>query len=886
MVSISFSIGAGRFYEEDQVLGLSHLLEHCIFAPNKSFPQIGQLTEFIDNNGGDINAWTDDLSTNFHLLCPISIALQAIEMLASKLLFPVFDKQNVGSEITAIDAEFSSKKSDEIRRLTSVQKSMCSQTHPYNRFSMGNRHTLTALPLERVISQLASYHQRHFVSNNMSVAMSLPDNHHSEMKKTHQHIVDSVEDLLATFPTNNEPLSPAKSIAFKPLFENQLISIKSRVSAIIISIILDKHRIDAFDNLALTMFETVLSSRHVGGFIDVAKTKYDILDFSIKHGFEDARQAEVQLCFSLTHQLSKTAIVDLYRLFKDYIAFISVDKLPQWRFREKQRQIDLQHSFAKRKNVLDRTVELAEVIRMHADTTNCSFFSLDSSDVQNRFHCILKQIKDQKLPIYALTGTGDFDRKTDHYNVEYAIEDVTLDQRTSQCDVRFNHAPQNTFLPSSLEVFRPCQSNSKSLSNAPSHYRWTMQAFRMDYWLCYRDNKPLGDIYVSFISKDMYGSDSIAVAKRIWLACVQDYLKTYFFQTQDAGLYFKVYGHQRGISVQTSGFTDRQLLLMYELLSHVTSFRISETDFQRAKHKVENKINRSLWQKPINKLFSSLSEVVHSSVIRPENLLHALYALEFTDFEHYQDRFFANVEIESLMVGNWPLILGDRLKEHIYKRFKPKLNDKDPAFTGNQTSTASYAFRLNHQVIETSDTDDQAFMLFQSFGETDKCESELRPIAFSLMIEAFLSPLFFVEMRNKRKVGYNLGVGYKPIEKHAGIVVYALSPNIENEMLKTQIIDGLRTVIQEAKTTGIDFASLQKLVCEQINQPTENASSLGRFIWLHFDNPEPLTYASALRETVLAMDEKDFWQNCEKLLFENEKQVILQTKMKCHEHEA
>lgn len=889
-MSFSFSIGAGRFYEDGQVLGLSHLLEHCIFAPNKAYPKIGQLTEFIDSNGGDINAWTDELSTNFHVSCPVNIALEAIEMLANKLFYPVFDKATIKSEIIAIDAEFSSKKGDETRRLASVQKSFCNQTHPYHRFSIGSEDTLTAVSLEQLIEQLYSYHQCQFVANNMSLAMSFPASDDTDATKSHQKLFNDAGKILERLPSNEGVSRPTTGRAFSPLKSHQLISIKSNANAVVFSLFIDKCDTEELDNLALTMLDATLTSRHMGGLVDVIRREFCLIDFTLRNGFDDHNQSEIQFCLSFGEHLDMDAVVHLHAVFSDYIDFVIETKIPRWRFREKQKQCDLQLKFAKQKPVLERTIELAEHIRtsdVQDDEHEAQIsVALDSDECQTRLQQILKHIREQNLSVYKLSDHGVFDLKTEYFDVEYRVEKIPVDPNNARERFRFNHAPRNTFLPSSIEVFQPKTSCANSPSETPHHYHWAEQSLRLDYWLCYKDHQPLGDIYVSFISKGLYGSDRLAVAKRIWLECVQAHLKAHFFQAEDAGLYFKVYGHNRGISIQTSGFTDRQILLVYELLNQVTSFQVSEAEFSQGKSKVERKLSRSLWQKPINKLFSVLSETVHSSVIKSENLLGTLDSLEYTDYQRLQDGFFEALSIESLMVGNWPLALANRLKEHLYDRFSSKfvVDHSDIPIHETRADTANER-AFSNKLIDISHSNEQAFMLFQSFGEIDKSEQQLTPIALALLIEAFLSPLVFVEMRNVRNVGYNLGVGYKPIELHAGIVVYAQSPALDQDILKEQMLDGLHSVISKTKSAGIDFSSLKALVCQQINTPVENASSLGRYIWQHYDNPEPLDYAKKLQAAVNAIDESEFWLNCEQLLENNDSQMMLQTKIggfRCH----
>ena len=57
---------AGSASEQTGEEGMAHFLEHMLFMGTEKYPSENEYAEFITNNGGYNNAFTDLTDTNYH----------------------------------------------------------------------------------------------------------------------------------------------------------------------------------------------------------------------------------------------------------------------------------------------------------------------------------------------------------------------------------------------------------------------------------------------------------------------------------------------------------------------------------------------------------------------------------------------------------------------------------------------------------------------------------------------------------------------------------------------------------------------------------------------------------------------------------------------------
>ena len=109
-VTVSFYVGAGARYERDELAGISHLVEHCVFKGTVDWPEPADISIAIEGVGGVINAATDREYTVYYAKAPapqLDVALDVVLDLACRPLFDAGElekeRQVILEELAAVE---------------------------------------------------------------------------------------------------------------------------------------------------------------------------------------------------------------------------------------------------------------------------------------------------------------------------------------------------------------------------------------------------------------------------------------------------------------------------------------------------------------------------------------------------------------------------------------------------------------------------------------------------------------------------------------------------------------------------------------------------------------------------------------------------------------
>src|ERR1041384_5499280 len=80
-VSVSLFVGAGSRYEDDDLAGVSHFLEHMLFKGTERRPTPREIAETIEGVGGIMNAGTDRELTVYWCKVPSAHFERAFDVL-------------------------------------------------------------------------------------------------------------------------------------------------------------------------------------------------------------------------------------------------------------------------------------------------------------------------------------------------------------------------------------------------------------------------------------------------------------------------------------------------------------------------------------------------------------------------------------------------------------------------------------------------------------------------------------------------------------------------------------------------------------------------------------------------------------------------------------
>ena len=166
----TLSIGVGQFQDPDNAQGIAHFLEHMLFMGSKKYPKPNEYMQFIQENGGDTNAFTAAEQTTYLFSINSSQFAAALDRLSSSVKDPLFDPTMVGKEINAVNSEWLlSRQSDSfIQQRTAANTG--NPNHPRLKLGVGNKDTLSNDESE-LLKHLNNFYKEFYSANLMKLVL-------------------------------------------------------------------------------------------------------------------------------------------------------------------------------------------------------------------------------------------------------------------------------------------------------------------------------------------------------------------------------------------------------------------------------------------------------------------------------------------------------------------------------------------------------------------------------------------------------------------------------------------------------------------------------------------------------------------------------------------
>jgi zinc protease len=172
LAAIQYWVGAGSIHEAEQLGGgLSHYLEHMIFKGTGTRGP-GQVSQEIADAGGEINAYTSNDRTVFHVTLPAERWLVGLDVLTDAVFHPAFPEGEWACEREVILREYDMGEDDPGRVMNRLIWETAFRVHPYRIPIIGWRDILVTMGRD----DLVAYHRKHYSPDNMilSVAGDIP----------------------------------------------------------------------------------------------------------------------------------------------------------------------------------------------------------------------------------------------------------------------------------------------------------------------------------------------------------------------------------------------------------------------------------------------------------------------------------------------------------------------------------------------------------------------------------------------------------------------------------------------------------------------------------------------------------------------------------------
>ena len=166
--SSSFNVQVGSLSNPDDVLGLAHYLEHMLFMGTEKYPTENKADSTASDFDGWINAYTDDLNTNYHFSVENSGLKNMSDIYTQFFIKPLLKKDALTREMMAVNSEYMMGFSSNFWPFYELMTSLSNPKSPHSRFSTGS---LTTLNKTNIQERLREFYDRYYSANLMTIAM-------------------------------------------------------------------------------------------------------------------------------------------------------------------------------------------------------------------------------------------------------------------------------------------------------------------------------------------------------------------------------------------------------------------------------------------------------------------------------------------------------------------------------------------------------------------------------------------------------------------------------------------------------------------------------------------------------------------------------------------
>ncbi|MCG9649472.1 insulinase family protein [Vibrio brasiliensis] len=815
----ALAVNVGHFDDPQDREGLAHYLEHMLFLGTEKYPKVGEFQSYINQHGGSNNAWTGTEHTCFFFDVTPNAFESGLDRFSQFFTAPLFNSEALDKERQAVESEYKLKLKDDSRRLYQVHKELVNPEHPFSKFSVGNIETLGDRDGQSIRDEIVAFHFEQYSADLMTLAITGPQqldqleswciekftaipNHHLIEKQIE---VPYCDEHSTGIMVNVEPVKEIRKLIMTFPMPS-----------------MDQH----YQSKPLSYFAHLLGYEGSGSLMLALKGQGWITSLSAGGGTSGSNYREFTVSCALTPKgLEHTD--DIIQAVFSYLNLIKQDGMAEWRYLEKQAVLESAFRFQEPTRPLDLVSHL--VINMqHYGEKDVIYgdFMMNHYD-EPLLNTLFEFFSPDNLRTTLVAKGYDYPNRAKWYFTPYGITEFSDRQKefflqTSQ--LNFSLPEKNPFICFDLdpkEIETPHET-PQVLEELPGFKLWHLQdvEFRV----------PKGVIYIAIDSPHAVANPRNIVKTRLCVEMFLDSLATDTYQAEIAGMGYNMYAHQGGVTLTISGFSQKQPELMQLILSRFAERDFSATRFDNIKQQLLRNWQNSAQDRPISQLFNALTGILQPNNPPYSALVEALETIEVDELASFVDAILAELHVEMFVYGDWTkadaLSLGSTLKDALRVHNQQYEEALRPlVMLGKNGSFQREVF---------CDQEDSATVLYYQCDDTSP-----RSIALYSLANHLMSATFFHEIRTKQQLGYMVGTGNLPLNRHPGIALYVQSPNAAPiELIRSidEFLNAFYMVLLELNE--YQWHSSKRGLWNQIATPDTTLRGRAQRLWVAIGNKD------------------------------------------------
>lgn len=795
----SLDVYVGSYQNPQDREGLAHFLEHMLFLGTEQYPESGEYQTFIAEHGGSHNAGTGLENTTYFFDIDAQYLEQALDRFAPFFHSPNFDAKYVERERNAVESEYRLKIKDDGRRQWDVLQEQVDPSHPMAKFTVGNLQTLADLNDRPIRAELLTFYQQYYSANLMKLVV-LGAESLDELEALVTPRFSPIANNQIDIPMHSARLMPADQspllIEVKPLKELRELSISFQLPK------MQPHwRVKPARFLA-----ALIGHEGPGSLLQLLKTRGWADSLSAGAGLEDRSSSLFMIDIGLTPEGYKHH-EDITELVFSWIKMIQESGVEEWRYKEQASLATLAFRFQEKQNPMRYASSLASSMQ-HFPVTDV----LRANYLMEQFdQSLIRQVAQDLVPensfVMLTAPEVATEQLSKRYQVPYRVRPIsksTLDKwRNPTAESGLAVAVKNPYIPTNLALIDSSDQPVPALLSAGKGINsWHLADSRFGV--------PKADI-IGLLGTDKTASlEGLAMAE-LYLDLVRDQLNAAAYPAAEAGLNFGLSVSARALRVAVAGYSDKQDVLLEDVLRALTQLNWNQSNFERLKQKRLRSLANFQREYPFRQVMSGLYSML-SGRWTPLQKMAVIEAVSMPQLKEFSAQLLSSVELQLLVSGNHSKKVAKSIEQQFARNFTlvPVSNPSSIAKLENGPRVGQ---------IPVDHADSVAVLYLQ--GERDG----LQQMALVSLLAEMLSAPFYNSLRTEKQLGYVVSAFASNLDLVPGLTMLVQSPIADEVELRREFelfIDDFAEDVER-----LSEADLQRYKDSLLSSLTEKPKNLG-----------------------------------------------------------
>ncbi|RME34472.1 MAG: peptidase M16 [Gammaproteobacteria bacterium] len=754
----ALDVHTGSAADPDDRPGLAHFLEHMLFLGTARYPEAGAYQAFISQHGGDHNAWTAGVHTNYFFDIDSAWLEPALDRFSRFFIDPLFNEAYVEREKNAVHSEYMAKLKDDYRRIYAAIQQAYNPRSPYSRFSVGNLETLADRPGDPVREDLIRFYERNYSADRMALVIVGPQGLDELEQWARRYFSEVPRRQTDPLPLDQPLFAPGslpRRLLAQPLQDTRSLQLVFELPS----------ARPWYHSKPLYLLANLLGHEGSGSLLSILRKRGWVNELSAGSESDDGHRS----LFALRLQLTEDGLLHTDEITAQvfrYVDRLRQQGLERWRFEEEHRLSEVNFRYLRKEAPLDYASSLANDLQYYPPQELLrARMVIDryQPEVLQRF--LAQMTPDRVLQVVVAPGLATSMRER-WYGTPYALYTPGPASRAlwreGAADPALALPAPNPYVPEHLHLKPVAVMASRPLpllrENGAQLWHRQDPGFRI----------PEADFYFSIRSPLANDNPRDAVLTELFVRMVEDVVNEALYPARLAGLDYDLHRHIRGISVRISGYDEKQPLLLRHLLQGLFSPSLDAERFRLIRNRLERELRNQRRQWPVRQTYARLSSLLidpYWSHDQQLEVLHQGIALE--DLKAFIPRLFSRVELVALANGN--------LDQEEALSLLGEVRRTLPEGTGAETVPPGMVVKLPPggrylRGLEVDHPDAAVTLYYQG------PEKSLDELARSALMAQILSAPFYEQIRTEQQLGYIVHSASLPLLDVPGMVFMVQSP--------------------------------------------------------------------------------------------------------------